>query len=57
MKRMLLTAAAAIVIPLVFDAVALDGSLWKDSWREAQTRANQFNSNVHRVVRAASQYW
>jgi hypothetical protein len=48
--RTLHTIAAAIAVLLIIAAVAFDGRNRQAAWREAQTQANLFNYNLHRMM-------
>jgi hypothetical protein len=48
--RTLFTVAAAIAVLLIIDTVAFDGRNRQAAWREAQTQADLFNYNLHRMM-------
>ena len=54
--RTMMTIAGAIAVLLILDAVAFDGRNRNAAWREAQTQANLFNYNLHRMMRIADRH-
>jgi hypothetical protein len=51
--RTLFSIAAIVSVLLIFDAVANGGRLRQMAWDDAQTKANLFSYNLHRMMQFA----